>query len=143
NRVYVLDPATGALSGAVALTANPLDATDPFTALSGTQFGIDFGSVDGLLRVQSDTGQNLRVNLDDGTVITDGPVVAPTQIVGTAFSNPYAGASTSLQYALDIGAGNLIRQTSISGAQQVVGPLNAGTTFQLEGGFDIGGADNG
>ncbi len=143
NRVYVLDPATGALSGAVTLTANPLDATDPFTALSGTQFGVDFGSVDGVLRVQSDTGQNLRVNLADGTVITDGPLVAPTQVVGTAFSNPYAGASTSLQYAIDVGAGNLIRQRSFSGALQSGGPLNGGTTFQLEGGFDIGGADNG
>lgn len=143
SRVYVLDPATGALSGAVTLTANPLDAIDPFTALSGTQFGVDFGSVDGVLRIQSDTGQNLRVNLADGTVITDGPVVAPAQIVGTAFSNPYVGASTSLQYSLDIGTGNLLRQTSISGAQAVVGPFNAGTTFQLEGGFDIGGGDNG
>ncbi len=143
NRVYVLDPATGALSGAVALSANPLDASDPFTALAGTQFGVDFGSVDGVLRVQSDTGQNLRVNLADGTVITDGPLVAPTQVVGTAFSNPYAGAATSLQYSIDVGVGNLIRQTSVSGAQQIVGPLNAGTTFQLAGGFDIGGADNG
>ncbi len=143
NRVYVLDPATGALSGAVALTANPLDASDPFTALAGTQFGVDFGSVDGVLRVQSDIGQNLRVNLADGTVITDGPLVAPTQVVGTAFSNPYAGAATSLQYSIDVGVGNLIRQTSVSGAQQIVGPLNVGTTFQLEGGFDIGGADNG
>ena len=103
GRVYTVDTATGALSGAVTLTANTLDTTAPFTALSGTRFGADFSPLDGQLRVQSDTGQNLRVDVDAGTVITDGALNPGTpQVVGTAFSNSYAGAVTTNQYALDL-----------------------------------------
>jgi trimeric autotransporter adhesin len=144
GRVYTVDTATGALAGAVTLTANTLDTTAPFTALSGTRFGADFSPLDGQLRVQSDTGQNLRVDVDAGTVITDGALNPGTpQVVGTAFSNSYAGAVTSNQYALDLASGTLVRQTSVSGALTTIGAFNAGTTFMLEGGFDIAGSDNG
>jgi hypothetical protein len=149
GRLYTLDTATGAASGAVTLTANPLDATAPYTGLTGTRFGIDFGSVDDQLRVQSDTGQNLRVNLADNTVITDGaPNIGgtPAQLFATAFTNPYAGATTSVHYALDLASNSLVRQTSINGALASVGTLSVGGTpgsFQLEGGFDIAGGENG
>jgi hypothetical protein len=149
GRLYTLDTATGAASGGVTLAANPLDLTAPYTGLSGTRFGIDFGSVDDQLRVQSDTGQNLRVNLTDNTVITDGaPNIGgtPAQLFATAFSNPYAGALTSVHYALDLASNSLVRQTSISGALASVGALSVGGTpgsFQLEGGFDIAGGENG
>ena len=144
GRVYVLDTATGAASGAVTLAADPLDLTAPFTALSGTRFGVDFNAADGQLRVQSDTGQNLRVNLDTATVITDGaPNPGTPALTGTAFTNSYAGATTSTHYALDVAAGSLVRQTSISGALTTVGSFNAGVSFAVEGGFDIAGGENG
>jgi hypothetical protein len=149
GRLYTLDRTTGVASAGVTLTANPLDGTAPYTGLSGTSFGLDFGSVDDQLRVQSDAGQNLRVNLADNTVITDGaPNVGgtPAQVFATAFSNPYAGAITSVHYALDLASNSLVRQTSISGALTPVGTLSVGGvpgSFQLEGGFDIAGGENG
>jgi hypothetical protein len=145
GRVYTLDVTTGALAGAVTLAANPLDTTAPFTALAGTRFGVDFSPLDHQLRVQSDTGQNLRVDVDAGTVITDGNLNPGTpQIVGTAYSSPYAGATGSTQYELDLATNSLVRQTSISGALTTVGGFNlAGTTFALEGGFDIAGGESG
>jgi hypothetical protein len=149
GRLYTLNPTTGVASGGVTLSANPLDATSPYAGLSGAHFAIDFGSVDDVLRVQSDTGQNLRVNLADNTVITDGtPNVngTPAQVFGTAFSNPYAGASSSTHYALDLASNSLVRQTSISGSMTSIGTLSVGGTpgsFQLEGGFDIAGGENG
>jgi hypothetical protein len=149
GHVYTVNTTTGAVSGSVTLTANTLDASAPFTALAGTHFDVDFSPADGVLRVQSDTGQNLRVNLVDNTVITDGtPNIggAPAQLFATAFSNPYAGATTSVHYALDMGTNSLVRQTSISGALTSVGTLSVGGTpgsFQLEGGFDIAGGENG
>ncbi|MEO8019518.1 MAG: DUF4394 domain-containing protein [Pseudomonadota bacterium] len=144
GHVYTIDAATGAASGAVTLAADPLDTTAAFTALSGTRFGVDFSPMDGQLRVQGDTGQNLRVNVDTGTVITDGNLNPGTpQVVGTAFSNNYAGATSTTHYALDVAAGTLVRQTSISGALTTVGAFNAGTAFALEGGFDIAGGENG
>jgi hypothetical protein len=149
GRVYTLDEATGALANGVSLVANPLDASTPYAGLSGNRFGVDFGSADGVLRIQSDTGQNLRVNLADNTVITDGTPslggVMP-KIVSTAMTNPYAGATTSQQYSIDVNSNSLLRQTSISGAQSMVGALTVGgtpATFQDQGGFDIAGAENG
>lgn len=149
GRLYTLNPATGAASGGVTLSANPLDGTSPYTGLSGNRFGIDFGSADDVLRVQSDTGQNLRVNLADNTVITDGtPNIGgtPAQLFATAFSNPYAGATTSTHYALDFGSNALVRQSSINGTLASIGTLSVGGSpgsFQLEGGFDIAGGENG
>jgi hypothetical protein len=128
----------------VTLTADPADTTAPFTALSGTRFGVDFSPLDNQLRIESDTGQNLHVNVDAGTVMTDGNLNPGTpQVVGTAFSNSYAGATTTTQYELDVAAGALVRQPSTSGALTTVGSFNAGTTFTLEGGFDIAGGENG
>jgi hypothetical protein len=101
------------------------------------------------LRIQSDTGQNLRVDVDAGTVITDGALNPGTpQVVGTAFNNNFAGATTSTLYAIDIAAGQLVRQTSLTGALQTVGnPFNFEDDFPggflLEGGFDIAGGENG
>jgi len=144
GRVYTIDPATGAAAGALTLTADPLDTTAPFTALAGTRFGVDFSAMDGVLRVQSETGQNVRVNVDTGTVITDANLNPGTpQVVGTAFSNSYAGAATTTQYELDVLAGALVRQTGLGGTLVTVGAFNAGTTFMLEGGFDIAGGENG
>ncbi|HEY6125398.1 MAG TPA: DUF4394 domain-containing protein, partial [Steroidobacteraceae bacterium] len=143
GRVYTLDVATGAASGALTLSANPADITAPFTALAGTRFGVDFSALDNVLRIQSDTGQNLRVDVDAGTVITDVNLNPGTpQVVGTAFSNSYTGATGTTQYELDVAAGALVRQTS-NATLTPVGSFNAGTTFTLEGGFDIAGGENG
>jgi hypothetical protein len=43
-------------------------------ALSGTTFGVDFNPAADRLRVTSDTGQNLRHNLNDHTTIADMPL---------------------------------------------------------------------
>jgi hypothetical protein len=149
GHLYVVDTETGAVSGSLTLTANALDATAPYAGLTGTRFGIDFGSVDDLLRVQSDSGQNLRVSMADGTVISDGaPNIGgvPAQVFATAFTNPYAGATTSTHFALDLASNSLVRQTSITGALTSNGTLSVGGApgaFQLEGGFDIAGGENG
>jgi hypothetical protein len=143
GRLYTIDTATGVAAGAITLTANSLDSTAPFTALSGTRFGVDFQPLDGQLRIQSDTGQNVRVDVDAGTVVTEGNLnPGSPQVVGTAFSNSYTGSVSTTQYELDLAAGALVRQIS-NAALTPVGPFNAGTTFMLEGGFDIAGAENG
>ena len=147
GRVYKIDPTTAVASDALTLTADPLDLVAPFTALAGTRFGVDFSAMDSVLRVQGDTGQNLRINVDTGTVITDANLNPGTpQVVGTAFNNSYVGGTTPTQYELDVAAGALVRQTGIGGGLVTVGPFFTGpttTTFTLEGGFDIAGGQNG
>ena len=70
----------------------------------------------------------------------------PAQLFATAFSNPYAGALTSTHYALDVASNSLVRQTSLTGALTSNGALTVAAApgaFQLEGGFDIAGGENG
>ncbi len=145
GRVYTVDATTGAASGAVSLTANPADVAAPmFAGLSGTRFSADFSSFDGLLRVQSDTGQNLRVDVDAGTVSADNNLNPGTpQIVGSAYTNAYAGAASSVLNELDLASNTLVRQNTIAGTLTTVGPFGVATTFASEGAFDIAGGENG
>lgn len=88
--VYILDTTNG-----VATLVNRLSV-----ALSGTSFGVDFNPAADRLRIVSDTGQNLRHNVNaGGTTATDAPLnyapgtplnsIGPTAmgIVGSAYTN--------------------------------------------------------
>ena len=44
-RLYTIDPTTGAATLRATLAADPGDASDPFTALSGAKFAVDFNPV--------------------------------------------------------------------------------------------------
>ena len=78
--------------------------------LEGTSFGVDFNPAADRLRVVSDTGQNLRHNLNDDTTTTDQPLknadVVATGVVGAAYTNndlamPTATTLFDLDSALD------------------------------------------
>lgn len=109
--LYTINPSTGVATLKAALTADPADATDPFTALSGADFGIDFNPVPDRLRVVSDTGANLRINPDTGQVTTDTPLAydpadpkgggkAPAA-ADAAYTNNVVGATTTTLYLID------------------------------------------
>jgi hypothetical protein len=146
GRVYTLNTATGALTMKSQLAADPADATDPFTALSGTEFGVDFNPVPDRLRVVSDTGQDLRINVDSGLVTTDTPLnPAAPLVVAAAYTNAFAGAGSTTLYDLDATADQLMIQGQPSGNPnngdlQAVGPL--GIDAQSVAAFDIAGSNN-
>src|SRR5262249_14021470 len=64
--IYVINPDTAVATLRTTLTADPADTTNPFTALRGTRFGVDFNPVPDRLRIVSDANQSLRVNVDTG-----------------------------------------------------------------------------
>ncbi|MEK2481574.1 DUF4394 domain-containing protein, partial [Lactobacillus acidophilus] len=66
GRIYTINTSSGAATVKATLTADATDTTLPFTALSGTEFGVDLNPVADRLRVVSNTGQNLRINVDNG-----------------------------------------------------------------------------
>lgn len=157
GRLYTIDPGTGAATLVAALTADPTDLTNPFTALSGTDFGIDFNPVADRLRVVSNAGQNLRIKPDSGLVTTDAPLFytpgtphgGPTPpaeapfIVDIAYTNNMPGATSTTLYDLD-SAGNdptgirhiLVKQDPPnSGALTKVAPF--GKEGAIPVGFDI------
>jgi hypothetical protein len=149
GRLYVVDPVSGAATERATLTADPTDATDPFTGLSGTDFGIDFNPVPDRLRVVSDANQNLRINPINGRVITDTPLSYtagtphagedPT-IVDAAYSNNVAGATTTTLYGIDSKIHIIVTQGSPGGTPTSpnTGLLTKVVPFGKEGSIPVG-----
>jgi hypothetical protein len=93
--VYTIDPTSGQATLVSQLTV----ALDPMA----TSFGVDFNPAADRLRIISNTGQNLRHNVDlGGTTATDNPltIMAGTAVViaqgvdGAAYTNNDLAAST-------------------------------------------------
>jgi 3D (Asp-Asp-Asp) domain-containing protein len=145
NRVYAIDPATAAATQV---------GSSPFTpTLTGTDFGFDFNPVVDRIRVVSDANQNLRISPFTGVVLaTDAPVEFDAadantgldpEIVASAFTNDFFGATSTTLFAIDAGLDALVRQGSSGGAPVsansgklfTVGPLGVDTSN--EAGLDI------
>ncbi|WP_293392657.1 DUF4394 domain-containing protein [Nevskia sp.] len=110
-RIVRLDPTTGAAIAASTLTADPTDTTTPYTGLAGARFGIDFNPVPDRLRVISDAGQNLRINIDTGLTITDTALNgAAAGASATAYTNAFNAACRTQQFTIDPASDRLFLQ---------------------------------
>ncbi len=134
--LYTLDPATGKATRKSALVALAGDSA-PYAALTGTRFAVDFNPAADRLRVVSDTGQNLRINVDTGETTTDGSITpTTTSVTAAAYTNSFAGTVTTQLYGLDVAAGRLVLQDPPND-----GVVNAGVPLGVvadaANGFDI------
>ena len=92
--VYVISTITG--------VATPINTG---FALDGTSFGVDFNPVPDALRIVSNSGQNLRITGGGaGVVNIDGTLniggVTQTNVVDAAYTNSFAGATTTTLFVL-------------------------------------------
>ncbi len=131
SRIYLID-ANG--------KATPL-GLDGFTPkLSGIVAGFDFNPTVDRIRVVTTTGQNLRINPETGAVQNvDLPINggASPQVSGVAYTNPVAGAATTLLYDLDVAAKKLyIQDPPNNGTLVEVGSVTIADAA-TESGFDI------
>lgn len=137
NRLYTLDRSTGA--------ATAVGSAGAFT-LSGTEFGFDFNPTVDRIRVTSDTGQNLRLHPDTGALVsTDGSLAYVTgdanfgtapNIVGSAYINNVAGATSTLLYGIDSNLDILVTQVPPnSGGLNTIGSLGFDTSELV--GFEV------
>lgn len=116
-------------------------------ALQGTSFGVDFNPAANRLRVISDTGQNLRHNIDDGetagTTLTDGTLAYPPAtgaakgVTAAAYTNNDLSADTAttlfdLDTVLDQVA---VQSPANAGSLAATGKLGADSG--ADAGFDI------
>jgi hypothetical protein len=107
GRLYTLDASTGVAT--LKSTLRPA-AGDSFTALAGTEFAVDFNPVADRLRVVGSGGQNLRINVDNGDTITDGritPASGTASVTAAAYTNSFAGTTSTALYDIDAAAGLL------------------------------------
>lgn len=133
SRIYKIDLGTAAATVVGGTFSIPL---------SGTDFGFDFNPSVDRIRIVSNTGQNLRVNPLDGTVIADQVINPnPNAIGASAYTNNIPNASTTALYAIDHNTDMLYLQTPPNNGTLVpVGAL--GINIGSANGFDIGGISN-
>lgn len=131
SRIYTLNTSSGA---ATMVGTGPLT-----TLLVGTQFGFDFNPTVDRIRIVSNTGQNFRVNPADGSLTVDINIVGTTSAIGgAAYTNNFAGATTTVLYDIDPLTDRLYKQDPPNNGVLVdVGAL--GVNVDNVNGFDIGG----
>jgi hypothetical protein len=138
SRLYIINPRTGA--------ARQVGATPLIPALAGASFGFDFNPTVDRIRVTSDAEQNLRLNPDTGTVAaTDtnlayapGDPGAGTNpsVAGSAYTNSFAGATSTTLYDIDNARHALVIQNPPNdGTLTTVGALGTSNNAVA---FDIG-----
>ncbi|MPQ60184.1 DUF4394 domain-containing protein [Duganella sp. FT27W] len=139
GRIYTLNGTTGAATLKSTLAADATDTTLPFTALAGTEFGVDFNPVADRLRLVSNTGQSLRINVDTGATTTDGAInggAVNTAITAAAYTNSFAGTGTTTLFVIDAANGTLYTQNPPNNGTLAL-PLPLGLTATAVAGFDI------
>lgn len=137
SRLYTINLSSGA--------ATSIGSASAFT-LSGASFGFDFNPVPDRIRVTSDADQNLRLNPNNGALgATDTNLAFATadsnagvnpNIVGSAYTNSFSGATATTLYGIDSALDILVTQVPPNaGTLNTVGSLGFDTTDQV--GFDI------
>jgi hypothetical protein len=129
SRLYTVNTSTGA--------ATQIGSAGAFT-LSGTAFGFDVNPVPDRVRVVSDAEQNMRLNPNDATLSGADVDINPTpaDLVGSAYTNSFVGATITTLYGIDAANDLLVIQNPPNaGTLTTVGALgvDVGTTL----GFDI------
>ncbi|WP_316800277.1 DUF4394 domain-containing protein [Pedobacter frigidisoli] len=131
SRLYVIDQKTGVARSV---------ATAAFTpAISGSSVGFDFNPTVDRIRLVTNTGQNLRLNPETGTVAaTDGAIngVTNARVASVAYTQNKAGATTTVLFDIDAATDKLYKQDPPNDGKLVeVGSL--GYDVDETGGFDI------
>lgn len=105
---------------------------------NATAWGFDFNPTVDRIRLVSNTGQNLRLNPNDGTIAaTDGNINpgSPT-ISGAAYTNNFAGTTSTVLYVFN---GNKLFKQDPPNNGTLVEVGNLGANLDALNGFDIGG----
>ncbi|MBL8768816.1 MAG: DUF4394 domain-containing protein, partial [Planctomycetes bacterium] len=145
SRIYLLDPTTGVVT--------PV-GTSPFApGLGGLAFGFDFNPVPDRIRLTSDVEQNQRLHPDTGVTAAQDTLLSydaadvnagkDPGIAGSAYTNSFAGTSTTTLFDIDANLDVLVRQGSVGatplspdgGKLFTIGALGVDTTNLV--GFDI------
>ncbi|MGH9944685.1 MAG: DUF4394 domain-containing protein [Pyrinomonadaceae bacterium] len=132
GRIYTINTSTGAATLVATSSIPPV----------GTSFGVDFNPVANRLRVISNTGQNLRINVEDGVAINDGALnyngTPAVNVTNAAYTNNFPGGSSTSLLDIDTNINTLVLQNPPNnGSLVTIGHLGVDPT--AVGGFDISG----
>ncbi len=142
--VYRVNPAT-----AIAVAEGPAFEAAP-TALTGDRIGFDFNPTVDKIRVTSDADDNLRLDPDLGSLLSNDTRLTPADVtvVGSAYTNSsfvvFANRpATTMLFAYDTsGSGDRLWLQNPANAGTLTNPLATGIDLGSDVGFDIAGTDN-
>ena len=144
GNIYKILSTTGVATVASTLRA-ATGSANPLTALSGANFGVDFNPVADRLRVVSNTGQNLRINVATGATTTDAVINRasdPASLLAAAYTNNFAGTSATALYDID-GLTDVLALQSPPNDGTLVNVGSIGVDVTGFAGLDIAGGENG
>jgi 3D (Asp-Asp-Asp) domain-containing protein len=143
SRLYLIDSLSGA--------ASPVGSAPLTTTLTGSRFGVDFNPTVDRLRIVSDSGQNLRLNPNngalggvDGTLAfssTDRFAGQAPRVVAAAYTNnvsPTAGITPTTQLLVIDAQRDVLALQSPPNAGVLNTVGNLGFDIESLAGFDIG-----
>lgn len=142
NNLYTVNSSTGAASLVGAGSFSP--------GLNGSSFGFDFNPTIDRIRVVSEVNQNLVLNPNDGTstqvtdlfyAVGDANEGMDPNVVASAYTNSFAGSTSTQLYGIDTGLDILVTQANSAGTLNSVGSvgfdLNDTATFEISGSSGI------
>jgi len=134
SRLYQMDPRVGYADLLSNLQADPTDTSKPFTGLIGSSFGVNFNPVPDRLRVVSDTGQNLRINVATGATTTDGALNV-SSVTEASYTNAFASACRTRLYYIESSTNRLL--TTVDPNRGVLAPIGVIDVSGTISGFEV------
>ena len=131
SRIYTINLGTGA--------ATQVGSGTLSTPLMGTDFGFDFNPTVDRIRVVSNTGQNLRLNPNDGAVVAVDMNLSPgmPMIGAAAYTDNFAGTTSTSLFVIDHNTDKLYFQNPPNDGI-LVERGSLGIDITSSNGFDIG-----
>ena len=131
SRIYTINLGTGA--------ATQVGSGTLSTPLMGTDFGFDFNPTVDRIRVVSNTGQNLRLNPNDGAVAAVDMNLSPgmPMIGAAAYTDNFAGTTSTSLFVIDHNTDKLYFQNPPNDGI-LVERGSLGIDITSSNGFDIG-----
>ena len=129
SKIYTIDLSSG-MATAVGAAFSPM--------INGDWVGFDFNPTVDRIRLVTNSGQNLRLNPITGQVAAVDGTINPmnTDVTAVAYTNSFAGATTTTLYDIDVATDMLYMQAPPNnGTLVAVGSL--GVQAVGEAGFDI------
>lgn len=139
NNLYTINQSTG--------VATQVGAGSFAPGANGSSFGFDFNPTIDRIRYVSDANQNLVLNPNDGTATEvtslffdagDTNAGMDPNVVGSAYTNSFMGATSTQLYGIDSALDVLVTQANSAGTLMTVGSLGVDVNDTLS--FDISGA---
>jgi len=140
SKIYGIDLGTGAATELTGLKDN----MNADVTLNGMYFGVDFNPVADRLRVISNTGQSLRIDVSNGMTTVDGSLKLATDnstpfVTAVAYTNSYPGTTATTLFDID-SQSNILYTQNPPNIGTLIDPKILSVNVDPNIGFDIGNA---